>query len=84
MLSPRARADANPILLIDEDEVTAGHAATVGRVDPIEMFYLMSRGITKTEAERLIIHGFLAPVVDKLKVEGVKKLLTEVIERKVR
>ena len=35
MLSERARGDANPILLIDEDEVTAGHAASVGRVDPI-------------------------------------------------
>ena len=53
--------------LIDEDEVTAGHAATVGRVDPLEMFYLMSRGISKEEAERLIIHGFLAPVVSELK-----------------
>ncbi len=84
ILSKRARADANPVLLIGEDEVTAGHAASVGRVDPLEMFYLMSRGISKTEAERLIIHGFLAPVVAELKVEGVKKLLTEVIERKVR
>lgn len=84
MLSERARGDANPILLIDEDDVTAGHAASVGRVDPLQMFYLMSRGIRKEEAERLIIHGFLAPVVDKLKLEGVKKLLTEVIERKVR
>ncbi len=84
ILSDRARADANPILLIEEDEVTAGHAATVGQVDPLEMFYLMSRGITKKEAERLIIHGFLAPVVSQLKLEGVKKQLTEVIERKVR
>ncbi|MFD1927531.1 Fe-S cluster assembly protein SufD [Sporosarcina siberiensis] len=84
ILSPRARADANPVLLIAEDEVTAGHAASVGRVDPLEMFYIMSRGISKEEAERLIIHGFLAPVVAELKVEGVKKLLTEVIERKVR
>ena len=84
ILSPRARADANPVLLISEDEVTAGHAASVGRVDPLEMFYLMSRGISKEEAERLIIHGFLAPVVAELEVEGVKKLLTEVIERKVR
>lgn len=84
ILSERARADANPILLIAEDEVTAGHAASVGRVDPLELFYIMSRGISKEEAERLIIHGFLAPVVAELKVEGVKKLLTEVIERKVR
>lgn len=84
MLSEKARGDANPILLIDEDDVTAGHAASVGRVDPLQMYYLMSRGISKHEAERLIIHGFLAPVVRALPVEGVKKQLTEVIERKVR
>ncbi|WP_100332186.1 Fe-S cluster assembly protein SufD [Bacillus xiapuensis] len=84
MLSEKARGDANPILLIDEDDVTAGHAASVGRVDPVQLYYLMSRGITRQEAERLVIHGFLAPVVDKLPIEGVKKQLTEVIERKVR
>ncbi|KAB7707010.1 Fe-S cluster assembly protein SufD [Bacillus aerolatus] len=84
MLSEKARGDANPILLIDEDDVTAGHAASVGRVDPLQLYYLMSRGITQQEAERLVIHGFLAPVVEKLPIEGVKKQLTEVIERKVR
>ncbi|MGG1676891.1 Fe-S cluster assembly protein SufD [Neobacillus sp. NRS-1170] len=84
MLSEKARGDANPILLIDEDDVTAGHAASVGRVDKIQLYYLMSRGIPKKEAERLVIHGFLAPVVNQLPIEGVKKQLTEVIERKVR
>jgi Fe-S cluster assembly protein SufD len=84
MLSEKARGDANPILLIDEDDVTAGHAASVGRVDPVQLYYLMSRGIRKEEAERLVIHGFLAPVVNQLPIEGVKKQLTEVIERKVR
>lgn len=84
MLSEKARGDANPILLIDEDDVTAGHAASVGRVDPLQLYYLMSRGISQHEAERLVIHGFLAPVVNELPIEGVKKQLTEVIERKVR
>ncbi|WP_066314293.1 Fe-S cluster assembly protein SufD [Bacillus sp. FJAT-29814] len=84
MLSEKARGDANPILLIDEDDVMAGHAASVGRVDPVQLYYLMSRGIPQTEAERLVIHGFLAPVVNQLPVEHVKKQLTEVIERKVR
>lgn len=84
MLSEKARGDANPILLIDEDDVTAGHAASVGRVDPIQLYYLMSRGIPKHEAERLVIHGFLAPVVNQLPIEGVKKQLIEVIERKVK
>lgn len=83
MLSEKARGDANPILLIDEDDVTAGHAASVGRVDPLQLYYLMSRGISQKEAERLVIHGFLAPVVRQLPIEGVKKQLVEVIERKV-
>ncbi|WP_285768267.1 Fe-S cluster assembly protein SufD [Peribacillus sp. SI8-4] len=83
MLSDKARGDANPILLIDEDDVTAGHAASVGRVDPLQLYYLMSRGITKKEADRLVIHGFLAPVVNQLPIEGVKKQLVAVIERKV-
>ncbi|MBD1380799.1 Fe-S cluster assembly protein SufD [Metabacillus arenae] len=84
MLSEKARGDANPILLIDEDDVTAGHAASVGRVDPIQLYYLMSRGIPREEAERLVIFGFLAPVVNELPIEGVKKQLVEVIERKVK
>ncbi|MDF2557055.1 MAG: sufD [Bacillales bacterium] len=84
MLSPKARGDANPMLLIDEDDVIAGHAASVGRVDENQLYYLQSRGITQREAERLIIHGFLAPVVHELPVEQVKKQLVEVIERKVR
>ena len=84
MLNEKARGDANPILLIDEDDVTAGHAASVGRVDPLQLYYLMSRGISKQNAERLVIHGFLAPVVSVLPIEGVKKQLSEVIERKVR
>jgi Fe-S cluster assembly protein SufD len=84
MLSEKARGDANPVLLIDEDDVTAGHAASVGRVDNIQLYYLMSRGIRKEEAERLVIHGFLAPVVNQLPIEGVKKQLIEVIERKIR
>lgn len=84
MLSEKARGDANPILLIDEDDVMAGHAASVGRVDPVQLYYLMSRGIQKKEAERLIIHGFLRPVVNELAIENVKNQLVEVIERKVR
>ncbi|RSK29430.1 Fe-S cluster assembly protein SufD [Bacillus sp. HMF5848] len=84
MLSEKARGDANPILLIEEDDVTAGHAASVGRVDPIQLYYMMSRGVSRTEAERLIIHGFLAPVVEQLPIESVKEQLSKVIERKIK
>ncbi|RYM06196.1 Fe-S cluster assembly protein SufD [Sporolactobacillus sp. THM7-7] len=84
MLSEKARGDANPILLIDEYDVIAGHAASVGRVDPAQLYYLMSRGIRKEAAEKLIVEGFLKPVVDLLPIEGVKKQLAGLIERKTR
>lgn len=84
MLSEKARGDANPILLIDEDDVTAGHAASVGQVDQRQLYYLMSRGIPQAEAERLIILGFLSPVVEKIPLEGMKQRLIDVIERKVK
>lgn len=83
MLSPKARGDANPILLIDEDDVKAGHAASVGQVNPEQIHYLMSRGITREEAQRLVIYGFLAPVVSEIPMEKVQKQLQGFVERKL-
>ncbi len=83
MLSEKARGDANPILLIDEDDVMAGHAASVGRVDELQLYYLMSRGLSRKEAERLVVHGFLQPVVSELAIDSVKERLVQVIEGKV-
>lgn len=83
MLSPQARGDANPILLIDEDDVKAGHAASVGQVNPEHIHYLMSRGIPRPEAERLIIYGFLAPIIAELPIEGIRERLQQLVERKL-
>ncbi|MNB87759.1 FeS cluster assembly protein SufB [compost metagenome] len=83
MLSPKARGDANPILLIDEDDVSAGHAASVGQVNQEQIYYLMSRGITRGEAEKLVIYGFLAPVVSQIPLEGLRDQLQSLVERKL-
>lgn len=83
MLSPQARGDANPILLIDEDDVKAGHAASAGQVNKEFIYYLMSRGISKVEAERLIIYGFLAPVVSEIPISNLQQQLQSLIERKL-
>jgi len=83
MLSEKSRGDANPILLIDEDDVKAGHAASVGRFSEESIYYLMSRGITRQGAERLIILGFLDPVVAEIPVEEVKNKLRQALERKL-
>lgn len=83
MLSDKARADANPILLIDENEVQAGHAASISRVDQEQLYYLMSRGIDKNQAEKLIIHGFLGLVLSEISINTVRQELIDTIERKL-
>ncbi len=83
ILSDEARADANPILLIDEYEVQAGHAASVSRVDPDQLYYLMSRGLAQTDAEKLMIRGFLGIVLSEISVEEVREEFIETINRKL-
>ncbi|MFU2163443.1 Fe-S cluster assembly protein SufD [Streptococcus pluranimalium] len=83
MLSDQARSDANPILLIEENEVTAGHAASIGQVDPEDMYYLMSRGIDQKTAERLVIRGFLGAVMTEIPSKRVRQELITVLDQKL-
>jgi Fe-S cluster assembly protein SufD len=83
MLSPEARGDANPMLLIDEDEVMAGHAASVGQVNPEQVYYMMSRGLSRELAMKLIIYGFLAPIVSEIPISSLEQQLKTVVERKL-
>ena len=73
LLSEGARADAVPNLEIETGSVVgAGHAATVGRFDDEQMFYLLARGIPETQARKLIVHGFFAEVINKIPDERVR------------
>lgn len=83
MLSDSARGDANPILLIDENEVTAGHAASVGQVDEEQLFYLTSRGIPLEEAQRLVIRGFLGSVLSVISLPSIQQLFIQKMEDKL-
>lgn len=59
LLSDKAMAEAVPDLEILTDDVRCSHAASISRISPEQLFYLMSRGLTKKQAEVLIIEGFL-------------------------
>lgn len=83
MLSKRGRGDANPILLIDDNDVVAGHAASVGRIDEEKMYYLMSRGLPEKLAQRLVIRGFLGSVLKEIPSRDVQVYLEQMIERKL-
>jgi Fe-S cluster assembly protein SufD len=65
LLSQKARGIAVPNLEILENDIKAGHAATVGRINDLELFYLMSRGIPEEKAKQLIVRGFLESIINQ-------------------
>ena len=83
MLSDEARGDANPILLIEEFEVTAGHAASAGQLDEQQLYYLMSRGLPRQEAEFLVVRGFLGSVIQEMPSQLVRDQMVAIIDRKL-
>ena len=83
LLSPRARADALPILEIEADDVRCKHGSTTGRVDEEQIFYLMSRGLSRQDAQRLIVQGFFETVITEFPVEGVREKIRLAIEDRI-
>lgn len=82
VLGKNSRLDANPLLLIDEFDVVASHGAAIGKIDEEQLYYLMSRGLTLKNAERLIISGFLSPVLEKLTTDQLKEDFILTVENK--
>jgi Fe-S cluster assembly protein SufD len=83
LLSDRAEATSLPNLEIEADDVRCSHAATVGHLDQEELFYIMSRGVPRALAERLVVFGFLGEVFERLPLPGVIDELRTAIEAKI-
>jgi Fe-S cluster assembly protein SufD len=83
ILSPHARADSIPNLEIGANDVRCTHGATVAQIEEEYIFYLMSRGITRTEAEKLIVDGFFDEVIERVPVEPVQQTVRTAIDRKI-
>ncbi|MDE2781658.1 MAG: Fe-S cluster assembly protein SufD [Gemmatimonadota bacterium] len=83
LLSERAAATSLPNLEIEADDVRCSHGATVGQLDAESLFYLMSRGLDREQAERLVVLGFLGEVLDRLPMGGVVEKVTKAIEVKL-
>ena len=82
VLGETSRLDANPLLLIDEYDVEASHGAAIGKIDEEQLYYLMSRGLTLKNAERLIISGFLSPVTKLLSTDELIDDFVNSVKRK--
>jgi Fe-S cluster assembly protein SufD len=83
MLSPTTHAVPIPGLEIMANDVRCTHGATVGRVDREQLFYLMARGLTRSEAERLIVRGFFQDVLDRIELAPVREAVTAALEARI-
>jgi Fe-S cluster assembly protein SufD len=83
MLSPTAHAVPIPGLEIMANDVRCTHGATVSRVDREQLFYLMSRGLPRAEAERLVVRGFFQDVLDRIELEPVREAVTAALEARI-
>ena len=65
-IGEKTLANSIPSLKIDANDVKASHGATVGQINEEHLFYLMARGLSRGEAERLIVEGFFEPIIMKI------------------
>jgi Fe-S cluster assembly protein SufD len=83
LLSSKAHADSIPGLEIEANDVRCTHGATVSQVDRDELFYSMSRGMSRAEAERLIVRGFFQEILDRIELEPVRDALQLALEARI-
>jgi Fe-S cluster assembly protein SufD len=83
LLSPRAKGDAIPSLIVKTDNVSASHGGTVGEIDEAQVYYMMTRGISRQDAVRTLVEGYFEEVVQRLHDESLERLVRERISRKL-
>ena len=83
ILSSGTRNRSVPLMLAAEDEVDGHHAVSIGRLDDEKIFYLMSRGLDKSEAERLIVEAAFNPVIEKISDKNLRDKLLENLQRRL-
>ena len=83
LLSKKAHADAIPGLEILANDVRCTHAAAIAQIDPDQVFYLRSRGLRQEAAERLVVEGFLAELVERFEEGPVREALAHALERRL-
>lgn len=83
VLSDRVRCDTHPILEIESNQLRCSHGATVGRLEPEQLFYLRSRGLDEVAARQMLIEAFTAPVLARIRLDDVRNEFANLIHQKV-
>lgn len=83
LLSPTARNRTTPLILCGEEKVEGQHAATVGRLDEGQLYYMASRGLSPAQAQRLLVEARFAPVLDKIPLENLRAEIMDYVGRRL-
>jgi Fe-S cluster assembly protein SufD len=83
LLSQKAKGDAIPSLIVETDNVSASHGGTVGELDEDQIFYMMARGIPRSEAVRVLVEGYFEEVVQRLDDDALETLVRRRIAEKL-
>ncbi len=83
MLSPKARIDAIPSVLVSSDDVSASHGGTVGELDETAIFYMQTRGLDRPAAVRVIVEGFFEPLISELEDAPLEELVRAKVAKKL-
>jgi len=81
LTSPRAEVNCKPELEIYADDVQCAHGATVAQIDPLNLYYLRSRGIPRDEAEVMLSYGFVNELVEGVRCEALQAFLHPLLAR---
>ena len=82
-LSDECKGEADPVLLIEENDVNAGHAASIGKVDADDLYYLESRGLSEHDAQVLLTRGFLLPVLNQFPDQKLRENLVDELAQRL-
>ncbi len=83
LLDDTAKADSIPMLKINDNDVRCTHSSASGPVEEHHVYYLMSRGLTRPQAERLVIQGHFEPVIERIGVEELKDPIRTAVDRRI-
>ncbi len=83
MLSPKARIDAIPSVLVSADDVSASHGGTVGELDENAIYYMQTRGLDRPAAVRVIVEGFFEPLVAEIGDEAMEEVVRSKVAAKL-
>lgn len=84
LIGDEARCNAIPVLEIENDDVSCSHGTTMGQIDEEQLYYLLSRGLDEQEARKLLVLGFVEPILQKISHEKTREEILNIIQERLR